>query len=531
MKRPPQESHRPLVFGRTGMIASGHPLASWIGATVLREGGNAIDAMVAAGAAMGVLRPHMSGLGGDALTLIYLAQEQRLVALEGLGTAPQKSLGAFRSAGLARVPDQGLLSATVPAAVKAWTRALERYGTRPLASLLAPAVALAEEGFPVSKKLATDIAEYVSQLSASPHARALFLPTGVPLRPGEKLVQKDLAQTLARLAQDGDAVFYRGEIGGAIADFCHRHGGLLSREDFAAYDVRWVEPVSGSYRGSVICAFPPPSQGIALLVALHMLEAFDPGKLRWGDWIHLQVEAKKLAFADRDRFVGDPDRTALPVAHLLSPRYADARRALIDPRRPTRRVRPGDPWTVGGETTYLAVADRMGNLVSHMQSIFAPFGSGVVAGKTGIILNNRLSGFSLDGGVNQLEPGRRPFHTLTPILLFAHGQPLVALGTPGAHGQVQSLLQIVSYLLDYGFDLQEAIEVSRWRHERGTGLLMEARVPPAVRQGLSRRGYRILLEPAWAWQMGGAQGILLDPHTGFLRGAADPRREGYALGW
>lgn len=513
------------------MIAGGHPLATWIGATVLRDGGNAIDAMVAAGAAMAVLRPHMSGLGGDALTLIYLGQERRLVALEGIGTAPGKSLSVFRSRGITRIPARGLLSPTVPGAVKAWTSALERYGTRPLTALLTPAMTLAQEGFPVSKKLATDIAENASVLATSPHSRALFLPKGSPPRAGEKIVQKNLAETLKLLAQGGDEVFYRGEIGGAIAEFCHRHGGLLSREDFAASEVRWVEPIRGSYRGHEIRAFPPPSQGIALLLAFNLLEGFDPKKLTWADWLHLQTEVKKLTFADRDRYLGDPDRTALPVKQLLSPEYAASRRARIHVKRASRRVQPGDPWTVAGETTYLAVADRMGNLVSHMQSLFSPFGSGVVAGETGIVLNNRLSSFSLGGGVNQLEPGKRPLHTLTPILLSKAGEPFLALGTPGAHGQVQSLIQILSYLLDYGLDLQEAIETPRWRHERGTELLVEARLPQAVRRMLSRRGHRILPQPAWARMMGGAQGILVDPQSGFYQGAADPRREGYALGW
>lgn len=513
------------------MIASGHPLASWIGASVLHDGGNAIDAMVAAGAAMAVLRPHMSGLGGDALTLISLGQERRVVGLEGIGTAPHKSGTFFQEKGLARIPAQGILSSTVPAAVKAWTAALERYGTRPLAALLAPAIALAEGGFPVSKKLATDIAQAASLLGTSLDSQALFLPKEAPPRAGERFIQKDLAQTLRLLAEGGDEVFYRGAIAGAIAEFCHRHGGLLSREDFAAYKVRWVNPIRRIYRGYEICAFPPPSQGITLLLALNLLEAFDPGKLRWADWLHLQTEVKKLAFADRDRFLGDPDRTELPVDQLLSAEYAASRRARIDLKRASRRVQPGDPWARAGDTTYLTVADRLGNLVSHMQSIFSPFGSGVVMGRTGILLNNRLSSFSLDGGVNQLEPGRRPIHTLTPVLLLKGGRPFLAIGTPGAHGQVQSLIQMLSHLLDYGFDLQEAIETPRWRHERGTELLLEARVPQDVRRILSRRGHRILLQPAWAPIMGGAQGILVDPQGGFYLGAADPRREGYALGW
>lgn len=531
MKRPPQEACRPVVFGQQGMIASGHPLASWIGATVLREGGNAVDAMVAASAAVAVLRPHMSGLGGDALTFIYLGQERRLVLLEGIGTAPHRSLAFFQSEGITRIPNRGILSATVPAAVRAWSAALERYGTRSLGALLTPAITLAEEGFPVSKKLAADIAQDASLLTENPGTRALFFPKGMPLRAGDRLVQKDLAQSLQLLTQGGQDVFYHGEVATAIAEFCRRNGGLLSREDFSSFDVRWVEPIRGSYRGYTVYAFPPPTQGIAFLLALHMLEAFDPGKLSWADWIHLQIEAKKLAFTDRDRFVGDAAPPELPVENMLSPKYAASRRGLIDPKRASHRVRPGTPWPVAGETTYLAVADRMGNLVSHMESIFTPFGSGIVAGKTGILLNNRLSGFSLERGVNQLEPGKRPFHTLTPVLLLKEDRPFLALGTPGAHGQVQSLLQILSYLLDYGFDLQEAIETPRWRHESGQRLLVEDRIPQSVLRSLSRRGHQIQVQPAWARQMGGAQAILVDAHTGLCLGAADPRREGYALGW
>ncbi len=531
MKHPPQESHRPLIFGREGMVASGHPLASWIGTTVLRDGGNAFDAMVATSAALAVLRPHMSGLGGDVLAILYPVKERRPIVLEGIGTAPASSLTYFTSKGMTRVPSEGILSATVPAAASAWAALLERYGTRPLASLLAPAIALAEEGFPVSKKLAADIANSRSLLAASPYSRTLFLPKGSPLRFGETLIQKELGQTLRILAQEGHEVLYRGRIAAAIADFCRENGGLLSREDFAAYRVRWVEPIRGSYRGYEVYNTPPPTQGVTLLLALNILEGFAPDRLSWAEWLHIQIEAKKLAFADRDQFVGDPDRSEIPVEQLLSGEYAATRRALINRRRASGRIRHGDPSALGKETVYLTIADRHGNLISHLQSIFASFGSGVIAGETGILLNNRLSAFSLGGGANRLEPGKRPLHTLNPILLVKEGQPFMTLGTPGAHGQVQSLLQMLSYFLDYGFTLQEAIEAPRWRHEPGQGLFVEERIPLSVRQVLHRRGHRVRVEPAWCQEMGDAQGIVIDPATKVYMGAADPRREGYAIGW
>ncbi|MFQ5840259.1 MAG: gamma-glutamyltransferase [Candidatus Methylomirabilales bacterium] len=530
---PPRLAHRPIVLGRGAMIAAGHPQAAWIGAKVLSDGGNAVDAMVAAGAALAVLRPHMSGLGGDALTLIYLARERRLVALQGMGWAPAAATTEwFRAQGMDQVPRRGLLSPTIPGCVDAWISALDRYGTKPFASLLQPAVVIAEEGFPVSPSLAEDLMQALPILEPHAGSRAVFLPNGRPLAFGELLVQKDLAASLRGIAQGGRGAFYQGRLAEAIGTYCETHGGLIRAADFSQGGSQWVEPIETSYRGLQVVNVPPPSQGITLLAGLNILEGYTPSGAHWADWIHLQVEIKKLAFADRDRFVADPDRVTVPVAGLLSKQFARERCKAIDRRHAAEAQSPGHPWERGGETTYLAIVDREGNAVSHIQSIFRNFGSGVVVEGTGILLNNRLNSFRLDEGANQLGPHKRPLHTLNAPMLLRDGRPYLVIGTPGAHGQVQILLQVLSYCLDYGMTLQEAIECPRWHHDADTGTLeVEERFPPVLRRTLERRGHRLDVKPAWNHHMGGVQAILVDPQTRVLAGAADPRREGYAIGW
>lgn len=531
----PAFAHRPLVIGRRGLVAAGHPLAALAGMRVLLEGGNAADAATATAWAMAVVRPHASGLGGDAFSLVYRRREGTVAALNASGRAPAAAtLELFRRRGFAEIPERGTLACTVPGAVDGWLALAERHGTMPRERLIAPAIELAEEGFGVSDRLAEDVAAHRRLLAKQPEAAALFLPGGRPLGRGERFRQPGLARALRAVAEGGRDAFYRGPVAKAIAAFCQRAGGLLTEADFAAHVSDWVEPIESAYRGCRILEFPPNTQGMALLLGLNILEGFDPGLLTAepAEWLHLCIEAKKLALADRDRYISDPSRVEIPLAVLLSKAYAAERRAKIDREKAAPEVASGEAWPKGEDTTYFAVADADGNLISHIQSIFSSFGAGVVAGETGILLNNRLKAFTLrEEHVNRLEPGKRTMHTLNPVLVFQGAAPLLAAGSPGAEGQVQILIQVLTTFLHGGADLQRVIEAPRWRNDVGVEVLVESRMPRAVISALAAKGHRIRRVGPWSQTMGGVQGIQVDAGAGFYYGGADPRREGYAVGW
>lgn len=517
------------------MVAAGHPLAALAGMRVLLEGGNAADAAAATAWAMAVVRPHASGLGGDAFSLIYLRGEGKVVALNGSGRAPgAATVEFFRERGLKAIPGQGILACTVPGAVDGWLALAERHGTMPRQRLMAPAIELAEEGFGVSDRFAEDVAAHRRLLAKQPEAAALFLPQGKPLQAGERFRQPGLARTLRLVSEGGREAFYRGAVAKAIAAFCQREGGLLTEADLAAHASDWVAPIESTYRGHRILEFPPNSQGLALLLALNILEGFDPGLLTAApaEWLHLCIEAKKLALADRDRYISDPTRVEIPLGTLLSKAYAAERRAKIDPEKAAPEVQSGEAWPRGEDTTYFAVADAEGNLVSHIQSVFSAFGAGVVAGETGILLNNRLKAFSLrEDHANRLEPGKRTLHTLNPVLVFREDSPVLAAGSPGAEGQVQILIQVLTAFFHGGADLQRVIEAPRWRNDVGVEVLVESRVPRAVLAALAGKGHRVRRVGAWSQKMGGVQAIQVDGAAGLYAGGADPRREGYAIGW
>jgi len=479
--------------------------------------------------------PHASGLGGDAFTLIYWRREGKVTALNASGRAPAAAPAEFfRQRASGRIPERGVLACTVPGAVDGWLALAERYGTMPRQRLVAPAIELAEEGFAVSDRLAGEVAANRALLAKQPEAAALFLPNGRPLARGERFRQPGLARVLRLVAAGGRDAFYRGEVGKAIAAFCEQEGGLLTEADFATHVSDWVAPIESTYRGYRILEVPPNTQGLALLLALNILEGFDPALLTAdaAEWLHLCIEAKKLALADRDRYVSDPSRVEIPLIALLSKAYAAERRARIDRDKAAPEVESGEAWPKGEDTTYLAVADADGNLVSHIQSIFVAFGAGVVAGETGILLNNRLTAFTLrEGHANRLEPGKRPLHTLNPVMVFQGETPVLATGSPGAEGQVQTLIQILTGFLDGGADLQRVIEAPRWRNDVGVELLVESRFPGAVLAALAAKGHRLRRLGPWSPTMGGVQGVQVDAGAGFCYGGADPRREGYAIGW
>jgi gamma-glutamyltranspeptidase/glutathione hydrolase len=522
-----------------GLVASPHYLATTAGLQVLQRGGNAVDAAVTTNAVLNVVYPHMCSLGGDAFWLIYPVEEGRLRALNASGRAPYAATRTFfEERGLTSIPRRGLLPVTVPGVVDGWRVALETYGSMSLAQALEPAIAYAQDGFPVSARLSHWIEQHAEVLLNYPTSARIFLKEGRAPRPGEILRQGDLARSLRTIAEEGDEAFYRGRIAKAIVRFCAENGGLLSAQDLADHRSDWVEPIGTTYRGYTVYEFPPNTQGLAALLALNIVEGFDlPSQERQSaEYLHLLIEAKKLAFADRDRYISDPDFIDIPVKELLSKEYAAARRPLIDTRHAARQVSAGNP--PGGDTVHLCVVDGRGNAVSLIQSIYFAFGCGVVAGDTGIILQNRGAYFSLDPShVNRLDPHKRPFHTLTPAMIFQDDRPYVVLGTMGGDGQPQTHLQVISNIVDFSLDAQEAIEAPRWLSGRFLlgdpvdVLNVEGRFPTRVLDGLAAKGHRIKVLEDWAEVMGHAQAIMIAPDSGVLMGGADPRGDGAALGW
>lgn len=531
-----------MVMGTRGMVSSGHPLASQVALRVLMEGGNVVDAAVAASATLAVVRPHMTGIGGDLFCLIYLAREGRVVAINSSGPAPAAAtLDFFRSRRLQQIPMQGPLAVETPGCVAGWDLALREFGTMPLDRLLQPAVDYAEGGFPVSPNLAQAIVEGAQQFTSLPHWMDTFLPRGRPPRTGEILKLPKLARTLRILQEGGADAFYRGEIAEALAAFVQQAGGLLSRDDLAGCKAELLEPIHTDYRGYTVYEQPPVSQGHLLLQELNIAEGFDLATLgpESAEAVHLMVEAKKLAFADRLRYLGDPSFLRMPMDQLLSKEYASRRRKKVDPNHAIVAAAPGALAAAGTDTTYHCVIDAEGNAVSMIQSLFRSFGSGVVAGDTGITLNNRLAAFFLDPThPNALAPGKRTAHTLNTYMVFREGRPFLVGGTPGADDQVQVNFQVICNLIDHGMSLQEAIEAPRWSSTPGTmpdertapyELRVESRFPAHVIEGLRQRGHNVI--PAPPWSFGSVKAALLDPESGVLYGGSDPRRDGYAVGW
>ncbi|CAA9582407.1 MAG: Gamma-glutamyltranspeptidase @ Glutathione hydrolase [uncultured Thermomicrobiales bacterium] len=549
-------AHRPVVMGARGMVVAGNPLAARAGSAILAAGGNAIDAAIAIAVALGVVEPNMSGIGGDGFIMIARRDAGTVEVVNATGAAPA---AATRAAYADGIPTHGARSVSVPGILDGWLAAHERHGTLTLADLFAEAITLADGGFPVSHKLAAYAAE-APALGLFPTARAIFWRDGRPLRAGEILRQGDLARTLVTIAREGRGALYGGALGRALATSIAEAGGLLTLDDLAAHRTRWQEPIATTYRGHTVYEAPPNSSGHILLQELNLVEQFDfAGRDPLDpDAIHLMVEAKKLAFADREGYVADPEWTAIPLAGLLSKEYAAARRAALDPDRAATGVQAGDAWRydpagvapVGAvatpierreDTTCFAVVDRWGNAVCQLQSIQSSFGSCLVAGETGILLNNRMTYWHLDENhPDRLEPGKRVRHTMNPVLVFAGDEPILALGTPGADTQVQTNLQLISAILDHGMTVQEAAEAPRWRHRQIGGestvphgvddvLVLEDRFPEATRAALAARGHA--LEIIGPWEAGGSAVVIRrDPATGALDGGADPRRDAYAIG-
>ena len=527
-------SHRPVVMGTKWMIASGHPLASQAGAALLEKGGNAVDAAIAANAVLCVVRPHMCGIGGDTFVLFHKTGEKGVRALNATGRTPyQASKDFFDKKGLKKFPEKGMLPVTVPGAVDGWITLLETYGTMDRRELFQRAIEYAEEGFPVYRELSDVIEKESKLLRQCPASEKTFLKNGRSPKVGERLVQKEMADSFRKIVEGGREAFYRGDLGKALVKFSEKNGGLLTARDLEDYRSTWVEPLETTYKGYRIHVMPPNSQGLALLMQANILENFDLAEIGHNtlDYVHLFVEAKKLVFADRDRYVCDPDFRSIPVEKMISKAYGKEQAARINLKKAAVRVSPTNFKSTGEDTIYLAVVDRQGNAVSLINSLYEPFGSGMMIDGTGILLHNRGKDFRLDPThFNCIEPHKRPYHTLSPSLIFKGEEPFMVLGSPGADGQTQTLIQVLANLIDFGADIQGAVESPRWRSNPGNHLHIEGRFPAAVIRGLKGRGHKVEVLPEWSSICGGALGIMIDHEHRTLLGGGDPRRQDYVIG-
>lgn len=534
---------RPATMAPTGMVTSPHSLASAAGVDVLRAGGSAVDAAIAASAALAVLYPHMTSVGGDAFWLTHDARTGAVRHLDGGGRAAATgTVDWFRSRGLDEIPFRGILPATLttPGAVASWAEAHAAYGRLPLQRDLEAAIGYARDGFPVTARLAGFIESTAADLKPYPETAAIFMPGGRIPRAGAKLVNPGLARTLAAIAADGAAGFYAGETGQALARFSRERGGFFTADDLAVQSARWGDPLVGRYRDLTLYETPAPTQGFTVIEMLNLLEPFELHRRDYlgPDHVHLMVQAKQIAYHDRDRHLADPRFATVPMERLISKDYADLRRALIDPAHALPWDRVPSYGSLNGDTVFIAAVDGDGNAVALIQSLYGVFGSGVVAGDTGVVLQNRSAYFSLDPAhPNHLQPGKTPLHTLIASLGFRAGKLWSAVGCMGADGQPQIHLQTYVNLIDFGHDIQEALEAPRWLsgrfglNEARDTLHIEARFPGATVDELARRGHLIDRWGDWNEYAGHAHGIIIDPDSGMRYGGSDPRSDGAAIGY
>ena len=534
---------RAVTMAPKGMVTCPHALASQAGVDVLRAGGSAVDAAVATAAALAVIYPHMTGMGGDAFWLIHDAASGAVRYLDGGGRAAASGrIDAFVKRGLAEVPFRGILPATLttPGSVASWGEAHAAYGRLPLARCLQSAIEYARDGFPVTERLAGWIEYARADLAAHADSAAIFLPSGEVPRAGSLLRNPDLARTLEAVAAAGPAGFYGGEVGAELARFSAAQGGFFTPADLSAQTARWGEPIHGTYRDVTLYETPAPTQGFTVLQMLNLLEPFELHQQPFlsPDPAHLMVQAKQVAYHDRDRYLADPGFVDVPMARLISKAHADTRRGLMDPARALPWDQVPAEGSLSGDTVYIAVVDAQGNAVSLIHSLYGVFGSAVVAGRTGVMLQNRSAYFSLDlKHPNRLEPGKTPLHTLIASMGFRQGKLWSVVGCMGADGQPQIHLQTYVNLIDHGRNIQEALEAPRWLSGRFAigeprdTLHIEARFPAATIDELARRGHLLDRWGDWNELAGHAHGIVIDPDTGMRQGGSDPRSDGAAIGY
>ncbi len=534
---------RSEVIAPHGMVATSQPLATQIALDILKSGGSAVDAAIAANAALGLMEPTGCGIGGDLFAIVWDADKRELTGLNASGRAPAlMTIDYFREKSIEEIPRFGPLPVSVPGAVDGWFELHDRYGHLPMSELLAPAIAYARNGFPVSEVIAHYFVRNESRISHYPGFAETFMPNGRVPAKGEMFRNPRLANTYETIAKEGRDAFYKGEIARVIDAYMTEQGGLLRYEDLEAHTSEWVEPVSTNYRGWDVYELPPNGQGIAALQILNILEGYDIAGMGFGtpEYIHTLVEAKKLAFEDRAKFYADMDFAEVPVARLISKDYAAKRRALIDPNNASLVVPAGDAKLEKGDTIYLSVADNNGNMVSLIQSNYVGMGSGMTPGELGFVLQDRANLFALDEDhANVVEPGKRPFHTIIPAFVMKDGNPLMSFGVMGGSMQPQGHAQIVINMVDFGMNLQEAGDAARVNHKgssQPTGSVMtdggvvhlESGFSADTRRRLEEMGHT--LGPSEG-SFGGYQAIMWDADEAVYYGASEVRKDGQAAGY
>ena len=535
---------RSEVLAPHGMVCTSHPLATQAGLEVLRAGGSAVDAAIAANACLGLMEPVSCGIGGDLFALVWDPDTRRLHGLNASGRSPYSlTLEELRGRGLAFVPSYGPLPVTVPGCVDGWFALHGKFGRRPMASNLAPAMAYAREGFPVTEIIAEAWAENLRLLESYPNVMALYAPSGRAPRLGERFQNPQLADTYSQIATGGRDAFYRGAIARTLVAFLRTQGGFLEERDFADHTSTWVEPITTKYRGHEVWELPPNGQGLSVLQMLNLLEGFDLRAAGFGSpsAMHLFIEAKKLAYADRARLYADPEFFKTPVAELASKAYADKRRLLMDPDHAALQDDPGLPALKTSDTIYLCVADERGMMVSFIQSNYRGMGSGMVAPGLGFSLQDRGEAFDLTPGrPNTYAPHKRPFHTIIPAFVTRDGEPLMAFGLMGGDMQPQGHVQILVNILDHGMSLQAAGDAPRIYHtgssdpnghemKDGGTVYLEPGFTPESIAALEGRGHRILTRRSSAY--GGYQALMWDRTNHVWIGGSESRKDGQAAGY
>ncbi|MCL6567089.1 MAG: gamma-glutamyltransferase [Acidobacteriia bacterium] len=524
---------RSMTVTRYGIVAAESPLAAQAGVQILAAGGNAVDAAIATNAVMGVVAPTSNGIGGDLFAIVYEAKTGKLYGLNASGWAPRGlTIEFLKSQGHQDMPQRGIHSVTVPGAVEGWAKLRERFGRMSFAELLAPAIRYAEEGFPVPELVGALWPLSQRLFRNDPPGLRTFYPGGRAPAVGEIFRNPDLAWSLRQIAAEGRDAFYKGEIARRILAASEKYGGTMAPEDLAEYEAEWVEPISTTYRGWRVYEIPPNGQGIAALVMLNIMENFPLGEYghNSANALHVMIEAKKLAYADMLRFVADPRFARVPVGGMLSKDYAKQRAALIDPQRANCNVNAGTP-PEAGDTVYLSVVDKEGNLVSLIQSNYSGFGAGIVPEGTGFGLQNRGGLFTLDAEhPNALAPRKRPLHTIIPALM-EKGDTRIAFGIMGGWNQAQAHAQFVANIVDFGLNVQQALEAARFTKPTFSGcdVMLESRIPEAVRAELAARGHEIEVRGPYSGQMGGGQAVMRNYATGVNFGGSSPRKDGAAI--
>jgi gamma-glutamyltranspeptidase/glutathione hydrolase len=526
---------RSMAISQNGIVASESPLASQAGVRILESGGNAVDAAIATNAMMGVVSPMMNGMGGDLFAIVYDAKANKLYGLNASGWAPKAlTIDALHKQGLREMPQEGVNTITIPGAVEGWQKLSDKFGREKLSDDLAPAIQTAKNGYPVTEWVAMYWATAVDYLRGDAEATKVYLPNDHPPKAGEVFRNPDLAWSLQQVAEHGRDAYYKGEISRRILETIKRHGGVMTAQDLAEFSAEWVEPISTTYRDWTVYEIPPNGQGLAALLMLNIMETFPFGQKEWGfgstNALHAMIEAKKLAYADLIKYIGDPRGQSLPVKTLLSKDHTADRAKLIDPDHANCDVSTGT-LPGAGDTTYLTVVDRDGNMVSLIQSNFAEFGSGIVAPGTGFALQNRGALFNLDpNSPNALAGRKRPIHTIIPG--FAQkGDTRVAFGIMGGWNQSQAHAQFIADLVDFKMNIQAALEAPRFskRTFQGCDVQMENRISGKVREELTAKGHKIQVMGAFSSVVGGGQAVLRDFATGVNYGASDPRKDGQAI--